>query len=73
MQRMFFARSLRVIPAALLVGPAGARAAGEPAVERVDYLMFAQGALGVGEVRPIASNDDGNGRAMSRRVEVVCK
>jgi len=53
MQRMFFARSLRVIAAALLVGVAGARAADETPAERTDYLTFAQGAV------PLSIGGDG--------------
>jgi hypothetical protein len=45
MHRMFFARALRGIAAALIAGVAGAQAADEPGVERVDYLTFAQGAV----------------------------
>jgi OmpA-OmpF porin, OOP family len=53
MQRMFFARSLRVIAAAFVVGTSGAWAADEPVIERVDYLTFAQGAV------PLSIGGDG--------------
>lgn len=53
MSRMLFARGLRVIAAALMAGAAVAEAADEPAVERIDYLTFAQGAV------PLSIGGDG--------------